>query len=270
MKTFILISIATLFIGTTGFVPQQGDDSSVMIIPFSPHMYFSDADQELAKFNDKNVKEVRTLFRYGVNMNLNATILNQHRTRQMLSDTASDANADLSKIYQTITYFEDKPLQPEIAGDASEEVEEEKPRLFKSRDRQAQQTTKVAKDETARRYMNVRINNPKMLPFLREKYGTDLFLFINQFNLVTNYEHCLDRATNTFEREFVVHYSIFDYTGKQIAGDAVHITFPSNSNNIMNLMKTNFPPLAQLVARTLPNNVRVKETDGQGELKGQR
>ena len=263
MKNLFLILLAII----AGSAHAQNLETSVMIIPFSPDMYFSDADNQLAKYNDKNVKEVRNLFRYGVNINLNARIVSEYATRQMLADTAGRAADDLYKIYNTISYFEDKPIVPEdeIAektetGKGIEKIGDKLKNLFKNSDRDAQTHTDATNEVNAKRYMNVRINNSKMLPFLHQQYGTELFLFINQFNLVTNYEHCLDRATNTFEREFIVHYSLFDYTGKQLAGNVATVYFPSNANDMSLLMKTNFPPLADIIANSFPHHVKVKES----------
>ena len=102
--------------------------------------------------------------------------------------------------------------------------------------------------------MNVKIHNAAMLEYLHNKYGTEVFLFINQFNLVTNFEHCLDRANNVFEREVMIHFSVFDYTGKQIAGDVAIVNLPSNNNNLDLIIKEKFPVIADYIKGQLPHN----------------
>ncbi len=244
-------------------VQNQGNPK-VMIIPFDPDMYFSDADDLLAKYNQKSIKEVRTLFRYGLNVNLNAKILSNYGTRALLTDTAKTATEDLYNIYKSISYFKDKSIRtPDNTNSTgvttSQQSEQKKPLInFKKKEDEstAQVNSKVKQTITPNEYMNVKIHNKEMLTYLRNRYGTDLFVFVNQFNLATNYEHCLDRATNTFERDLKVHFSIFDYTGKQLAGDVVIVHFPSNTNDMTEIMRNNFPVISDYLTGNLPKNVK--------------
>jgi hypothetical protein len=231
---------------------------SVMIIPFDPNMYFSDADEQLSKYNDKSVKEIRTLFRYGLNVNVNAKILSHYQTRPLLTDTAKTAMDDLYAIYRGISYFKDRSMPLTEAEERTWASEERKKSFsFKKKedDSDAHTASSLKEPVTRHEYMNVKIHDSRMLPYLKNKYGTDVFVFINQFDLVTNYEHCLDRATNTFERDIKVHFSILDYTGKQLAGDIAIVHFPSNTNDITEIMRNNFPIIADYLAGKLTRDL---------------
>lgn len=247
MKKFWIVA-AIVFVALRAFAQEH---HSVMIIPFDPDMYFSDSDEMLAKYNKKNVKEVRTLFRYGLNINLNARIMTQYKTTNLLSDSSSNALNDLALIYKSIAYYGDEPMPVEDLT-AKEEAPKKAGFFQKSQDGKAQQNNKQQDLKMPKKYINVKIQNKELLSYLSEKYGVDLFLFCNQFNLETNYQHCLDRATNTFQRELMVHYSLFDKNGKQLAGGITQANFPSNSNDIMSIMKTNFPQLSEQMATRLP------------------
>ena len=61
----------------------------------------------------------------------------------------------------------------------------------------------------------------------------------------------------------MVHYSIFDDTGKQLAGGVASTYFPSNSNDIFDIMGSNFPDIADHVTNRLPLRAREKTIDGQ-------
>jgi len=229
----------------------QDDIRSVMIIPFDPNMYFSDADDQLAKHNKKSVKEVRTLFRYGLNINLNARVMTQYGTVSLLSDSTQGAANDLAMIYKSISYFQDDVPAP--PADETSTATNGKKSIFKvSKESDAQGNTKSLDNKIPKKYMNVKVVNKDLLNYLSEKYKVDVFLFCNQFNLQTNYEHCLDRTTNTYQRDLWVHYTLFDKTGKQIAGGITQSHFPSNSNDMMDIMKTNFPKLSDEMAAKLP------------------
>jgi len=248
----------------------SADEPSVMIIPFNPDMYFSDSDPDLAKYNRKSIPEVRKMFRYGLSINLNARIMKEHDSRSMISDSAQDAQLDLTRIYNSIDYFQDKAKSVQV----KEELENNEKGLvnktkgfFSKKDKEQTSNKDGEVGDDYKKYMNVRINNPELLPYLSDKYGTEIFVFINQFNLKTNYEHCLDRATNTFEREVLVHFSIYDKDGNQLAGDIASVYFPSNTNDLMDIMRNNFPPISDFLARNLPQNNEGKMSGDYMEVK---
>lgn len=232
----------------------QDNRARVMVIPFDPEMYFNDADEDLAKYNNKNIKDIRAMFRYGLNVNLNAKILSQYQTRPLLTDTTKNADDDLYRIYKSVSYFKDKSI-PNPNDPTKKESGVKK--IFGKKDNNDEQNsskfTEVDKNGL-RTYINVKIYDVAMLDYLHKKYGVDLFVFLNQFNMVTDFARCLDRSTNTFERELAVHYSIFDYTGKQIAGDVAIVKFPSNSNDMMTIMQKNFPIISDYLAGNLPKH----------------
>jgi hypothetical protein len=159
----------------------------------------------------------------------------------------------LAMIYKSVTYFQENIPQP-LSDVRSHESNYKKGILKKSQETNAQHNTQYQGSKIPKKYINVKIMNQQLLPYLAEKYNVDLFLFCNQFNLQTNYEHCLDRTTNTYERDLWVHYSLFDKNGKQLAGGISQSHFPSNSNDMMHIMKTNFPQLSEQIAMKLPGS----------------
>lgn len=275
-KVLLSLTVITLILLSPVYAVSGG--KSIMIIPFDPDMYFSDSDQELARYNQVSIPEVRAMFRYGLNTNLNAHILAAYETRPLLSDTIEDALDDLNAIYRSLRYRKEKPMGSMFAQQEKEEdialVQEERRgglgRILNRNngDRDAQRANRYEEREREnRRYMNVVVNNTEMFRYLSGKYGTDLFLFVNQFELATNYEKCLDRATNNFERTVKVHYSLFDRNGEQIAGDVVKVNFGSNTNDIMKIMRTQFPPISQKLFSSLPPEGRIEPTGTPGEMR---
>lgn len=259
---FLLLFLAPFFASEIVAQETKDDYARVMIIPFDPNLYFSDSDDQLSKQNSKSIKEIRTQFRYGLNFNVNAKILSRYATRPLLTDTMKTAREDLNLIYRDISYFKDKSMPSEEMKKKMEEEKraEKNPFTLKKKDAEseAQATSKLDNHVVAQEYMNVKIHQTEMLAYLQKKYETDIFVFINQFELVTNYEHCLDRATNTFERDIKVHFSIFDATGKQLAGDVAIAHFSSNTNDLTEIIRNNFPIISEYLAGNLPNKA-VKE-----------
>jgi len=260
---------------TSGASEDSFRYKSVMIIPFDEAMYFSDSDQELARHNHKEPVEVMAMFRFGLSGMMNARIVTNYETRQILTDTAEGAALDLTNIYKSIGYHYDRP-QPAILQDNRPREEPAKAsmrdQLFgkeqangnrENVEQAGQEADKYPMDEQPleRQYLNVKVHRPEMFQYLKNKYGTDLFVFLNQFELITDYDFCLDRATNNYERIIKVHYSIFDETGKQLAGNVAIVRFGSNSNDIIHIIRKNFPLTADYVAENLPapKKVRLKK-----------
>lgn len=233
----------------------------VLIIPYDPMMYFSDADHDLAKYNNKDVRDVREKFRYDLNYNVKMSVMTQYEARPLLTDSTRDAHIDLQKIYKSVTYKQEKSKPAAVSDDVKHvtgTADSWKDRFRFSKREEAGEAGKYNTDTEPQEYMNVVVHNKAMFTYLNKKYGTDLFLFLNQFEVITNYEHCLDRATNTFERTIKVHYSIYNYRGEQLAGDIALVNFPSNSNDLFEIIQSNFPTVAKHLAGDLPGRKEVK------------
>ncbi len=247
---------------------------NVMIIPFDEGMYFSDCDRELAKSNKMTPYEVMVAFRYGMSGSVNTTIFGGTRkTRQLLNDTARTAAYDLARIYKSIGYKMEKPVGM-ISNQQQHEVESGAPKpvfgkLFGKGQNTVNADNSEGQDEDKigvyssgdRKFLNAKIHDVRMLEYLHKQYKTDLFVFLNQFEIITNYEHCLDRATNNFERTVKVHYSVYDVTGKQIAGDAAIVNFGSNSNSVYKIIDSNFPKVSAEIVQELPGIKKVRATE---------
>jgi hypothetical protein len=266
--------------------PAASTDSvsynKVMVIPFNPTLYISDCNHELMKANKKNGEEIIKAMRYGLDYDLNARIVSIYETHDLLKDTAVDVQKDLQSIYGGISYKFDKPLRPDEVEDKRGKKRKEFFRNLRARvavrdkgpqsdnSPEARWASSYKEDPPAEKYFNVKIYNPDMLTYLNEKYGTDLFVFINQVELVTNYEKCLDRANGVFEREVRVHFSVFNKNAKQLYGDVITVTFPSNTNSLDNIINSNFPMISEYLAAKLPQPpvpvVPVKDDDHEVEF----
>ncbi len=218
--------------------PTSKKYNKVMVIPYNPNMYFSDADDAIAKASNKTPEEVRRMFRHGIAYDVSVRILPKYPIKNMLYDTSQIAQRDLYLIYKNISYHKAK-------SPSYRKEEENKPNDITSGE------NPVVKSASLKEY--IAVEAPKqMLQYLHEKYGTDLFVFINQFDLITNYKYCTDRTINNFTRDVIVHFSIYDKEGNYLYGDAVKVTFDKNTNHIDEIMLHNFPVIADYIAQHIP------------------
>lgn len=102
------------------------------------------------------------------------------------------------------------------------------------------------------KYFGVKIKNPNFFEYFDKKYSVDYYVFINEFEVTTDYENCLDRSAFNYEREFVAHYSIFDRAGNQFAGNKFKLHYPSSSNDIQKLVADNIGTIAARIMNDLP------------------
>lgn len=227
----------------------------VLVIPFDPYLYFSDADDEIAAKSKLPRTKVRDVFRRRLNALLEAP---GYEMVYLLGGRAKDTLSDLNKIYSSVTYnyqnaVENPNYKPVVTQ--SDATNNDKTWLEKQKDR----LTNTGKDskynvpEDHGNYFGVKIRNPQdFFAYFSAKYSIDYYIFINQFEVKTNYENCLDRAAQNYERTFTTHFSIFDANGKQIAGDKFKTRYNSNSNYIFQIVADNCPKIAERILAELP------------------
>ncbi|MEZ5013212.1 MAG: hypothetical protein R2794_02880 [Chitinophagales bacterium] len=271
---FLCVFITTLSAQTENsgaLIQDEPGKHRVMIIPFNNYNYFSDADQELAMANDRDAAAISNMFRYGLSYNVSARVVSAYDAYNILTDTTVQSDRDLFMIYSSIHYEMQKPLtpgakdadadhainEPDLFGNggAAPDMEKDKKnKLFKKEDEAEEEDDVVTSENT--RYLNAVVTHPEIFANLKAAYGTDMFLFINQFELVTNYNHCLDRTANYFERKVIVHYSLYDAEGNQLAGEAVTVKFSSGETDIDDIIGLNFPLIANFLTGRIENSLQ--------------
>ncbi len=87
---------------------------------------------------------------------------------------------------------------------------------------------------------------------LYKEYNADIFVFVTQFEIKTNYKSCMDIANQIYKREVMVHFTIYNKEGKLLAGSYATSFFPSDSNNANKIIGDCFPELAGYIAGCLP------------------
>jgi hypothetical protein len=236
----------------------------VMIIPFNPNYYLSDADREIAEVNEKKAHEISAIFRHGLDLSLQAQVRNVFDTYSILYDTASAANGDLSQLYNGITYKYQKPFDMRSENPVQEDTHQSD--LFGMHQQAAETPTKKQlKEQDAetgpKEYMNAVLKSPEVLTSFAAKYVADYFVFINQFELKTNYETCLDRSANNFQREVLVHYSIYNAAGEQLKGSVLNVVFGSNDNRLDQIIGEYLPQITSGIQRELMGQVMKNPVD---------
>jgi len=220
--------------------PANPPRFSILVIPYNPMMHMSDADQDISEYSEKDIAQVRSIFRQGLVQQLNAKLITTYDTRVPERDfTEQDVN-DLDQLYHSL-YYERDTIYPIKYPKKDSTLLLKK--VFRTKDHKPKPIDKT--------YMNVGMYDQQLLKDLARKYNVDMFVFLNEFDIKTNFNDCIDLAMKIYQRELKVHYTVFDSSGKQVYGDAAVAQFPSNSNDVNDIMTKNFPFISDYIQSSL-------------------
>jgi hypothetical protein len=233
----------------------------IMIIPFNPSYHKRDISQDLKqyseKFNKEKVQEVKAWFSFGLDENISPRILtlgSSQEKKVLLNDFATDTDNDIKKIYSNIEYRAEK--RDKKYGNKNAMLVDN----LMGKLKQGKATSSMnfhqdyESDKKHKEYTNVYIADPTILPHVAERYGVQLFVFINQFEIFTDYKKCLDQENKIYQRQIKLHFSIFDRDGDQLYGDLAVISFyPTVSKDIDQIIMERFPVVANYFSRAFPD-----------------
>lgn len=213
----------------------------MLIVPFNPSMYFSDADKDIAEVSQVDPGEIRNK----VNASLETTVsshLDLYYSAKSLSKQ-KDGAEDLDIIYGSITYAP-QVKEPE-AG------EKKKPGLQGLREKVKPADDGAEKPADPETYMDISFADGRLMEYIGTKYEVDYVVFFNQFEIITDYENCIDLQMRKYYREIKVHYSVYSKDGKKISGDVITIPYHSNENDIQIIVKENFGTLSSTLLQRI-------------------
>ncbi|WP_299755049.1 LysM domain-containing protein [uncultured Pontibacter sp.] len=227
--------------------------SRILVVPFDPHLYFSDADYEIARQSRIPRQNVRHVFRG----RLNAMLAPQgYETIHLLGGVYRDSVSELSRLYKSLNYaysdnkqsrYNHQPTVKEDKGGMLNWVKDQKDKLSIKGE---PAVLPVAQDPN--KHFGVTVKDPDFFSYFNNQYGIDYYVFINQFEVQTIYENCLDRAAQNYQRDFTVHYSIYDSKGELISGNKVKVPYESNINDVQRIVSDSMPNMAKRVLSDLP------------------
>ena len=242
------------------------DRMKLAIIPFEPKMYRSEIDRFVGEHDGLTFQQVRGYFRLGLD---NALFIEANKDYDVVRMHADDPeiNRDLDYVYKSIGYqyrVMPKPKEPEVKGlakirkDIKDGVQgaiddynnKTDPPLPKSAIENGQV---VHIGYSQERFMATTLINPEMFNYLGEKYEAGLYLFINQLDIRNSPgQDYRDYGTGNFTRTIKIHYTIMTEDKKEVYAGAVKREFSGRTNSIKKIIVQNFPPMAEMIIKSLP------------------
>lgn len=237
----------------SGMVPSDSSTvyiPKILLVPYDPLYYLSDADHDIAEQSKRAMNEVRSTFHEKSDYYVYAAISKHFTCIDLLHDTSPDVQEDLITIFSTLGYQYEEPMH------VNPDVRKLKPEVQKKESYADPHTAYRYKNpEGDLKYMNAVLGKPELLKSLGSKYAVDYVVFLNQFEIKTNFNSCVDIANKVYQRTLMLHFSVYTAGGKQVAGNFAYSFFPSDSNEANEIMKNCFSSLGESITKSLTDAV---------------
>lgn len=231
----------------------------IVLVPFDPLLYLSDADEEIANTCGLKRNEVRKYFRRRLNVRVDPK---GYETVRLMGGVHQDSVRDLDRIYHSLDYN-----YKEILEDPESYEEENKNALghdvFKKNkikglfakaknSMNGEHQRNKRHGEYSNKFFSVSLKNDEMLEYYNQKYHPNYYVFIAQFEVKTHYRNTQERAANIFTREFVAHYTVLNNKGDFVRGNRVSVYYDSNTKNVKQMVNDNMEKMAKKIMRGIP------------------
>lgn len=253
----IFISIKTIAQDTISQEKDSLQFQKILIIPFNPKMYMSDADKEIIEASNLDFTRLVDNFRYGLAILLKDKLSPYYEAKVLFNKAASDSIDDLPLIYSSLTY------RAEILKDGSGLAQRDEASNSHMKNGEL-----AVKKDSREKFINIVVKNQELLPLLTSKYGLDYFIFINQFEIKSDLSDYAAVGINNYSRNINVHYTILDVENKEIAKNIAKVNFPSKINNVQEIINRFLPTIADNILFSLPNPKIIKPADNSSSKKG--
>ena len=228
------------------------DNRKVLVIPFNPKLYNSEADRNINKETNMTFNQIRHIFRVGLDFNVFTEIKKTFPSTSLLMLDTIKTKKDIDMIYEGIDYKYD-PVPVDKATNVKSDGYNAKSKIENGQ--------VVVKVDDTQRFMNTTITNSELLPYLQKKYGADLYVFINELDIKNEINNSGISITDNYKRIISVHYTLMDAAGKIITGGLASEKFPSNVNVPKDIIANHFSRVSTLIYEQILTSLNLKPVE---------
>jgi hypothetical protein len=218
----------------------------IMLIPFENRMYMSEIDFMINKESKLNARQIKATMRDGLNEQFYKKLKSKIAVVDLLDDTTK-TKADLQNIYQYLSY---QYLKVPDQNNYKPPVKEKEEKNINN----GQLTVETNSDA---RFMNAKLKNATLVPYLNGKYKTDLFLFFNELDIKA-LNGLPGDLTATTTRKIILHYTVYTVDAREINSGIAEVSLPANVNNPTKIINTYFAQLADIVYARIDKALLIK------------
>jgi hypothetical protein len=228
---------------------ERAEKHKVMLIPFEPKLYMSEVDRFIGMETKLSGREIRYKFRDGLNEQIyKAFKAAKYNAVDLMADTVK-YKRDLEGVYQYLSYEYLKV--PDQTNYKAPKREKEEKKIDKGQ--------LMVETNSDRRYMEARLTSPKVVPLLYGKYKTDIFIFINQLDILTSgSKDPGNLGPGNPNRKIVMHYTVYTYDAKEINSGIIEEEFDPALNNPKKIIEKHFSKIAYTLVQRVNKGLGVK------------
>jgi hypothetical protein len=241
-----------LFLSTAG-AAQEGVRNAakkeltgrIMVVPFEPQMYMGDIGEKIYTESKLNFKQLSEYFRHQLDSQLKLKLQSIESPVVSFYTDSVKTSGDLRYIYESTSIafdLVDKPSAPTVQNKKQQGISK------------GQLAVEASSDK---KFTTTKFSSNELIPFLSKKYKSEYFVFINELDMKTVAES-YDIASDTYQREVTVHYTIVDDLSKLITAGATTYRFSSKVNDPKKIANQTFSPIAAFIAAKLEAVIKPK------------
>ena len=228
----------------------------VLIVPFFPYMYLVDDEFRFAKANNKTHKQILNYFRQSLDNEIITIIGDSIKCISLLNSTTQNSEDYLTAIYQLARYDYISPMQMRFPKNKTKfyikpkDIKQYEKHNSRKAIKNGQIESKVV--DRNQQLFNINFADKKILQKTSQHFGNDYFLFINQFEIRSDYSNPYSSGSGTYPRTIKIHYSIYDSQGNFIFGSFAQTKLPPTENYLKNISEKYFPVIIKKMYQNSP------------------
>lgn len=250
MRNYIVIVV--LFFLQMGASAQDSiKNTSILLVPFQLEFYLSDAERDIMAQTNRSPDEYRNYFRKTLDLKIQAELEVLGPCVSLLQDTTLQGRNLLEMFYGKAGYSYADPVGGRTLSKS--EIKKQKKQFELHPDAQTAPQTITTRGDS--KFMQVEMGDTSFLNYLFQLYQSNYIVSINQFEIKTNYNSCIDIANKIYRRELLIHYSILKANGKQVRGNFCMEFFPSSTNSDREIVERTFPGIASSIHKEIAEEI---------------
>ena len=268
-RIFSILLIVTLSVAMSygqdfsDYLSKYNRKTRIIVVPFDERIYFNDAIAEIARRDGLTHDEIMEFFRYQLNRYLINSLNDSCEVVDLLKNNTREDETDISGLYTTMSYelrvaefeIDTENLGP-LAKKRAEKLEEAR-RKQREEDLKNSRTTMHngelvgSRTNTDDMYLHIIIGQPEVLKEIATRRNVDYFLFINQFDIKTDYRDPYISGQRNVQRLMRVHFSIYNTDGEFISGNYASTKVPMYEDDKERIVNQYFPEIMRQIIKKI-------------------
>lgn len=245
------------------FNSRYNRQKRVLVVPFDERIYFNDATADIARRDGLTHDEIMEYFRYQLNLQLVNSLIDSCEVVDLFKNNTREDEADITGLYTTMSYelrLAEFDLETENMGIIARKRAE---KLEEARRKQREEEMKNARpgmqngelvgrrQNTDDLYLHIVIGQPEVLKEIASRRNVDFFLFINQFDIKTDYRDPYLSGQRNVQRLMRVHFSIYNTDGEFISGNYASTKVPIYEDDKERIVNQYFPEIMRQILKKI-------------------